>query len=252
MRMMFACSVAMLALCPPVFATPAESTPVAAPRVLLLPPQIQVFELGAATLEKDPEWSETATRNVRTVAADVLQRNGKFEVVALPELSVEEQRTVAEHAALLDAVSGTALQNRALGGVWAARLATWDYGIGSGLAFLRERTGVEHALVLFGVDTQVTGGRVAMGILIAGVTGAGIGMGGTTVVAGLIELETGRITWLNSYLGQGDLRLSSDAAGFVDRATHPYPIGSVSGGGRLPYYPMSRFAEVKRAFAGGE
>ena len=69
--------------------------------------------------------------------------------------------------------------------------------MGSGLAYLRERTGADHAFCLAGAKLQTTDSRKALAILGA-VGGVGLNMGDAQVSLALIEIETGNVVWMET------------------------------------------------------
>jgi hypothetical protein len=221
--------VALAAAAPSAAATRIEA-PARPPKVVVIPPDVRIYQLSAATMLEVPEWSEEGEAHADGALIQLLDSNPGFERVDLPTLSAEEQAIVDEHVALYDLVSASAQQAVTLGGqAWKHKRTGFDYTLGPGLRFLRERTGADQALFTIAADTEVTGGRVGMAFL-AAAAGVAIPMGNTFISMGLVDLETGDIDWLNHRLAGTNLRDKDNVLRYFDDVLCAYPNGRVSGG----------------------
>ena len=174
---------------------------------LLIAPDVAVSEISAGgVVEKIPEWSQRATHNV----SNALRRVGmgpKLDFADPPALSEQEQHTLDQHVALFSVVALQVHRNSLGGGeLWAKRLKSGltDYTVGPGLAFLADKTGADTALLVIGRDAESSGGRKAAMVLGA-LFGVAMPAGSTFVVAGLIDLRSGRLLW-QAY----DVNISTD------------------------------------------
>lgn len=174
---------------------------------LLITPDVTVSEISAGgVVEKMPEWSKRATHNV----SNALRRVGigpKLRVSDPPALSAEEQHALDQHVALFHVVASQVHLNSLRGGeLWAKRLKSGltDYTLGPGLSFLADKTGADTALMVIGRDAESSGGRKAAMVLGA-LFGVAMPAGPTFVVAGLVDLRSGRLLW-QSY----DVNISTD------------------------------------------
>lgn len=195
-------------------------------QVVLLPVEITVKEMSAGgVVEKDPAWSSRASAAVREALLGYAGGGARMELLPLPELTGDEEAAVHEHLALYRVVGKSAYTFT--GGQikgWEHKARHFDYTLGDGLRFLRERSGAGLGLIVLGEDTVSSTGRKVMAVLYAS-AGVGIPMGHSFLGAGLVDLETGDLLWLNLSASQAwkDLRQSSDARAMVEELFKSYP-----------------------------
>jgi hypothetical protein len=196
-------------------------------KVILLPVAFTVYEVGAGgTLEAVPDWTEAARANIGSSATTVLQTRAGLELVAMPELTAAEQQVLREYVALSRQII---FQANMLAGEWKARRADFDLAMDDGLAFLREKSGAEFALLLDGRQLKQSGGSVFKQIALASI-GIGTSGGGMYMSASLIDLQQGKIAWFNDEQGMevmgmtgSDVRHSDEAQSVLRRIFEPYP-----------------------------
>jgi hypothetical protein len=206
--------------------------PASAPiKVLLLPVDFDVMEFSAAgIIETKPDETAATEATMSESAGRVLRGTKKFQVVDMPAMSDAEKEVLKEHVALYKLAAVNAAQMVRLGGpTWKAKQKNFDYSIGDGLKFLIERSGADTAVVVAGAKVSSSGGRVAMMILLAA-AGVGIPMGGSSGTAGLIDLDTGRILWLeDSAAFKGDLSEKPNADAAMKALVGEYPASKLLG-----------------------
>lgn len=214
--------------------TLAERGTAALPRsMLLLPVKVTVNEISVGGVtEPVPQWGEAATRNVATAVEKLLASTADIQVAQLPSLSEDEQSQVDEHLALYEAVAFSAYQHTgALGSeqAWPQKLARFDYTIGPGLRFLKEKTGAEAAVIVVGEDNVSSAGRKTA-VLLAALLGIGLQLGYSGLTAGVIDLETGNVLWLDFAVNQAtiDLRTADGSRLLVDSVFQKFPGRPVS------------------------
>lgn len=171
--------------------------------IILLGTDVDVYELSASgniTIMKDETRlaQETVTEAIDQYFAS--KTNPKL--IKLENLTDTQKAEIAEYFALFDVVS-RASQVVLMPG-WEERKANYDYTLGSGLPWLKQKTGGQYALVVSGADLVSSGGRVAMALLGAAV-GVSIPMGQSYTSLGIADLDNGNIIWL-----------SRDNSGFSD------------------------------------
>ena len=186
-------------------AAPADSAaaPAAARRkVVVLPVEFVAHQMSAGgVVEPVPAWTEKSQQNITHTVDAIIGADARFERVPLPELEPAQQARLREHIELFKVVAVDVNMVLTTGGkAWADKKTNFDYTLGEGLMFLRERTGADVALIVAGSQTTQSGGNVFMQLMIAGLTGAAIG-GGSFLVCGVVNLGDGRIEWFNSLLG---------------------------------------------------
>jgi hypothetical protein len=167
-------------------------------KILLLPPQMFVAELSAGgVIQKQDDWTREANENLLAAAETHLRENGRFEPLRMPMLENEDAEKVESHIGLYDRVSfAIYIYGRGLDSGWQHKKTEWDYTLGNGLAFLREKTGADTALIFTGADIISTSGRkaaFAVGLML----GIAIPIGQSFISVGLADLKTGEIRWMS-------------------------------------------------------
>lgn len=182
-------------------------------KVVMLPPMIEVHELSAmGATEKDPEMTQDALENVSLVLDEIFKANVKTADFNKIDLTPEQKDLLREYVGLYDVVSNSAHFHTAGRGTgdntsyWAHKVQHFDYTVGDGISFLREYTDADYALFVSGQDYVSSGGRVATFIFFAAL-GVAIPMGYSYLSAGVVDLKTGDISWLD-YSASGSINLS--------------------------------------------
>jgi len=200
-------------------------------RLVILPVAIEVTEKTAGGVtETVDKWSEQASRNIFKALGNYTRGNKTLTLVNTPNFSGHEEAVVNEHLALYKKVVNTASWATSIPPVWNHKLEKFDYTIGSGLDFVRSKTGADTALMVYGEDEVSTAGRQAVNAighvpLLGAFVGGPKQMGHSYIHLGLVDLRTGAILWTNrEYKGStGDLRRPKDAQDMVDEIFKKYP-----------------------------
>ena len=217
---------------------PVSSAPPAVKRVLLLPIEYIAYQRSAGGVtEAVPEWTETCKANILATIRQLLGADSRFEVLPMPELTDDERVLLRDHVELFKVVSNDAYGVINYGGkVWQDKRANFDYTLGPGLKFLKERTGADAAFLFGGIQTTQSGGSVFLQLFMAGLTGAVIPGGGSFITFGSVNLEDGRIDWFNGLIGADvfgmggvDMRKADSAAKTVGKLLAPYPASPLIG-----------------------
>lgn len=167
-------------------------------KLLLLPPQMFVGEISAGgVVQKQEDWTRQSVENLLAAAESVFRENGLFQTVRLPSLDAETMETIESHIGLYDRLAlAIYIYGRGKDNAWKHRHEAWDYTLGEGLAFLREKTGADTALIFIGTDLTASGGRKAA--FAAGlVLGIVMPLGQSFITVGLADLKTGDIRWMS-------------------------------------------------------
>lgn len=167
-------------------------------KVVLLPPQIFVYELSAGGVPtRMGDWEATARANLVEAATRLASELDLFELIAPPGLDADEQDTLDAHIGLYDRVAQSVfVYGRGEQSAWAHKKNEFDYTVGPGLDFLRERTGADAALIVLGSDFISSGGRkmafvagLALRIIMP--------LGQSFVAAGVVDLKSGEVRWMS-------------------------------------------------------
>lgn len=173
--------------------------PDARPRtVVVLPPQIFVYELSAGGVPtRMIDWETAARANVSAAAVRLAREAGVFAAHPAPALEASEQARVDTHLGLYERVAQSVfVYGRGEQSAWAHKKEGFDYTLGPGLAFLRERTGADAALVVLGSDFISSDGRKAL--FFAGLAlGMIMPLGQSFLTLGVVDLQTGDVQWMS-------------------------------------------------------
>ncbi len=187
----------------------------------LLPVDVEVSELSlGGSMEEVPEWSEKAEDNVRQAMLFVRDPANKqvfSRQVDTSSLNPVEQKQLEEHLKLFNVVASNALwTGLPVNGSWNFKQAHFDYTIGDGLSFLKDKYDIDAGLIVVGEDVISSSGRKTAAV-VGAVFGVGIQMGHTILIGGLVDFKTGDILWLNHVVQTGaiDLRETDDAKSFA-------------------------------------
>lgn len=201
-----------------------QSKPV---KILVFEPDVVVKELSAGGIGQEvKQWSEQATRNVSQSVDTYVSSHADLKKVAIPALTSAENDIVDEHVALYRVVGLTArVVTAGTDPAWAHKREHFDYTLGSGLFFLKEKTGADVALIVAGADYVSTGGRKGM-MVVGAMFGVAITLGHSNLVIAMVDLESGDILWMNSEFSYAneDLRDRDDAEEMIEGLFEEFPV----------------------------
>jgi hypothetical protein len=142
------------------------------------------------------DW-EAIARDHFAAAAGGLARAAGFELLPAPALDPQRADELEAHMGLYERVAQSVfVYGRGDQDAWAHKQHEFDYTLGPGLAFLREQTGADAALIVLGSDYISSGGRRAA--FVAGlVLGIVMPLGQSFVTAGLVDLASGDVLWMS-------------------------------------------------------
>lgn len=206
-------------------------------KILLFRPSVWVGEQSTGGMaEPNADW----TAQSRNLLADELRRRQadfSNEVLPEPELLGEDATSLTAHRALFQSVAGSVLEYQFFKG---NRLPTrknkpFDWTLGQGTRRIADLTGARYGLFVDTHDEYGSFGRKMFQVLAAGVAGVGVSSGVHSGYAGLVDLHTGQLVWLNAdgKMG-GDVRdvegmrkrvaqLLEDFPGLKAQASAPQP-----------------------------
>lgn len=195
-------------------------------KLLLMPADIVVKEISlGGVAEKVDDWSLQGTRNVNAALATEAARKPGTQIIAMPALSAEEQARLDQHIALYDVVGANAfIFGKNHDPVWAHKRSNFDYTLGNGLKFLRDKSGADAAVFTTGIDHVSSSGRKAA-FIVGALLGVQIPLGSSFLHVGVVDLETGDLLWTNyegSYAGR-DLRSKTDVDAMIGQIFQDYP-----------------------------
>ena len=196
-------------------------------KIVLLPIDVRVKEVSAGgSSEEVGEWSSTAKQHILGSVDRIVGKDNKFTIVKMPTLTQEETSKLEEHVALYERVylSANFAASPISGDAWKGKIKKFDYTLGNGLSFLKEKTDADAALIFVGQDFVSSDGRKAA-VFLAAMAGVSIPLGHSFLTAGIVDLNTGDVLWINYTFSAGnkDMRESNDVDDMVNEIIQNYP-----------------------------
>ena len=160
--------------------------------------------------EPNADWTESALSNFMTATLDYAREIGAdIRAIDKNDLGDDEIRYDTLHSA----VGRTIMDNHFGMFKLPSKADNFDWSLGPGVGTIADRYDADYALFVHYRDYQASGGRVAMSIFTALVTGVATPMGAEQGFASLVDLKTGDIVWFNVVTaGSGELRNADGAA----------------------------------------
>ncbi len=182
-------------------------------RILVFRPSVNVGAQSTGGLfEPNAEWTELAKVNIEHSLAEFHSRLGN-EIVIAPEAYGDDARNLEEHVALFAAVAGAVMEYQFFVG---NRLPTkkrdnsdgvFDWSLGPTVSTLPGADDADYALFIYNKDAYGSTGRKILQVVALLGPGIAVQSGEHAGFAGLVDLKTGDLLWLNAD-GQmgGDVR----------------------------------------------
>ena len=195
-------------------------------KILLFRPSVWVGSQSTGGMdEPNADWTDQARGHL---LAEMKRRQSAFanEVVEEPELVGIDATVLSSHRALFGSVASSVVQYQFFKG---NRLPTrknkaFDWTLGSGTRRIAELTGARYGLFVSTHDAYGSFGRKAFQILAAGLVGVGVKSGVHKGYAGLVDLETGNLVWLNADEAMGgDVRNADGMQKRVGQLLEDFP-----------------------------
>lgn len=203
-------------------------------RIALLEPSVRVGSQSTGGMfEPNADWTAQAKENI---AAELARRQSTLgnEVVPLQIENVPQSRELIEYHTLFGAVASSVIEYQFFPG---NRLPTkkksksFEWTVGPGLAEVSALQGFDYVLIIRTRDAYGSTGRKLLQA--AGFLGAAFGLptavqsGEHIGMAGLIEVKTGDLVWLNADLEMGgDPREPDGAVKRVKQLLEGFPGSS--------------------------
>ncbi|WP_010184579.1 hypothetical protein [Sphingomonas sp. PAMC 26605] len=198
--------------------------------ILMFRPTVRVGAQSTGGLfEPNGDWTDQAIKNI---GAALASRQGMLgnRVVTAPDAIGADAQLVAEYSALFAAVAQSVISYQFFVG---NRLPTkkrdnkanvFDWSLGSGIAALPGAKDADYALFLYNKDAYgSTGRKLLQAVALLG-PGLAIKSGEHAGYAGLVDLKTGDLLWLNAdgEMG-GDVRTAEGAEKRVRELLEDFP-----------------------------
>jgi hypothetical protein len=185
-----------------------------APRVLLMPVDVELMELTTfGRTEPKADWTDAATKHVSTALADYNQERElhfvAFDLDKMPDGVRDELNQLIK---LHGAVGNSILVHQYLEPAkLPSKQGKFDWSLGPQVKRLKEATDADYALFVFMRDSYSSGGRVAI-MMVGALMGVAVQGGVQVGFASLVDLNDGNVVWFNRLMRpQGDLRSAQGA-----------------------------------------
>lgn len=203
-------------------------------RILLFRPKVSVGAQSTGGLfEPNAEWTDQARKDID---AALRKRQGALGNVVLlaPESYGDQARLVEEYTSLFDAVSQAVVSyqffvgNRLPTKKRDNKKGTFDWSLGAGVRDLPGAKDADYALFIHNKDAYgSTGRKLLQAVALLG-PGIAVKSGEHKGAAGLVDLKTGDLLWLNADFAMGgDVRDVDGAEKRVGQLLEEFP-GTVS------------------------
>jgi hypothetical protein len=173
-------------------------------KILVFRPSISVgAQSTGGMFEPNAEWTEQAKVNLGNSLARLQLQLGNT-VVSAPEAYGEDARAVEEHMALFAAVSQAVIEYQFFVG---NRLPTkkrdnkndvFEWSLGPSVANLPGAKDADYGLFIFNKDAYGSTGRKILQVVALLGPGIAVQSGEHRGYAGLVDLKTGDLLWLNA------------------------------------------------------
>jgi hypothetical protein len=197
-------------------------------RIILFRPDVRVVEQTTAGLEQPKaDWTEKARSQI-AYAMQVEQQKRGVDLRMMPDLKGDDDRLMADYKRLFKFVADAAIQHQLFAETpLPTKQGNFDWSLGPGIAKLGTLGGAEFGLFLYTFDSYESTGR-KHAALIEKLLGAPSGETPRTNAigyAGLVDLSSGELVWLNVDVNsRGDVRTSAGADTRVAYLLRGFPV----------------------------
>lgn len=202
------------------FAFPAQG-PV---KILVFRPDVQVGEQSTGGMNQpNADWTAQA-RNELGKALEAAQKQRSNELVIMPELEGEQAALLADYRALFRAVTAAVVTHKLFpGNRLPTKKTTFNWTLGPGASRLADIGGGDYGLFVFTFDSYGSAGRKVaqvVGLLMGAYIPSGVHIG----YAGLVDLRTGELVWINADTAMGgDVRNAEGAQKRIAQLLEDFP-----------------------------
>ena len=204
-------------------------------RILVFRPKVTVGAQSTGGLfEPNAEWTDQGRRNIDAALKKHQAALGNI-VLPAPESYGDQARLVGEYTALFDAVAQAVVRYQFFKG---NRLPTkkrdnkegiFDWSLGEGVSELPGAKDADYGLFISNTDEFGSTGRKLLQAAALLIPGVGVKSGEHRGSAGLVDLRTGDLLWLNSDDAMGgDVRDPEGAEKRVKQLLEDFPGSVVS------------------------
>lgn len=203
------------------FAFPAEGQI----RVVLFRPDVSVGEQSTGGLDQpNAGWTEQA-RDQLTAALGKAQAERNIELKLMPELTGENAKLMSDYRKLFKIVADSVIKHRLFAlDPLPTKEEKFDWTLGEGASRLGALGGGDYGLFFYTLDSYESGSR-KMARLLASQMGAEQPNETNMGYAGLVDLKTGDLVWINVDVKMaGDVRTLEGASLRITELLDGFPV----------------------------
>jgi hypothetical protein len=192
-------------------------------RILILPMDIELYEISVGGVpEFKTEWTESGKNNVKAVTKNYFQSR-KLGHVFYQQAEVEKE-SHTQFFRLMNEVGNAMLFHYQTPNLKLPAKKSLDWSVGNISSVLKEEYDADYALYIHLKDHYSSGGRVALGVIMA-LAGVGIGGGVEVGWSYLVDLESGQVVWFDFIRSHsfGDIREKDGAKEAVNALLTGFP-----------------------------
>lgn len=195
-------------------------------RITLMRPAVRVGSQSTGGMfEPNADWTAQSRENIHAALKNCQAKLGN-EIVLVGEELPAESALISQYANLFGAVADSVIEYQFFKGnrlPTKVRKGSFDWTLGPGLNSVQSLHGSDYALFVNTRDAYGSFGRKALQLLGA-LGGIPVQSGEHVGYAGLIDLRTGELVWLNAdrQMG-GDVRTSEGATKRVRQLLEGFP-----------------------------
>lgn len=195
-------------------------------KILLIRPTIKVgAQSTGGMFEPNADWTAQAKENIGSALA-VAQKNLGNEVILVEEPIGRSAEVMADYQALFSVLADSVIQYQFFPGnrlPTKKRKGVFEWTMGPGVADIARDTGADYALFIYNEDQYGSTGRKILQ-LFAAMAYVSVKSGEHKGFAGLVDLRTGDLVWLNADLAMGgDVRTPEGAQKRVAQLLEDFP-----------------------------
>jgi hypothetical protein len=195
-----------------------------AANIVVFRPDVQVGSIGASGITSpNAEWTADGRKNL-LAALEADQAKFGRKVLVVEDSEGADGKAIADYQSLSRAVSGAVFEHKFFGRKLPTKKDKFDWTLGPSANQITSLSRGNYALLLYTNDAYSTGSRKllkAFSFLAAGSVTLDRNHRG---FASLIELETGKVVWMNVDLGaDGDPREPEGAAKRIENLLGSMP-----------------------------
>ena len=194
-------------------------------RVVLFRPDVSVGEQSTGGLDQpNAGWTEQA-REQLTAALGKAQAERNIELKLMPELAGDDAKVMSDYRKLFKTVADSVIKHRLFGlDPLPTKEDKFDWTLGDGASRLGALGGGDYGLFFYTLDSYESGSR-KMARLLARQMGAEQPNETNMGYAGLVDLQTGDLVWINVDVKMaGDVRTGEGAALRIMELLDGFPV----------------------------